>query len=240
MNYIFGIHPVKDAFNNSPSSIQKVFLKKSLGKKILDDFIELAKKHKTVYVLVDDNELSKMVSGNHQGVVVIQNEVALQDIDSFLDSIKNKDGVIVLMHEMNDPHNVGAIIRSAAAFGALGVIVPTRNQSPITETVVRVSSGGVSVVPIIKIVNINNAILKLQKNGFWIYGLTEKGSDSIYKTNFDKKSVIIIGNEHSGIDAMALKKCDFKIKIPINDNVDSLNASVSASIALYEWNRNQY
>lgn len=160
------------------------------------------------------------------------------DLNDFLKNIKNKDGVVILMHEMNDPHNVGAIIRSSAAFGALGVIVPTHNQSPISETVERVSVGTVHNVPIVKVVNINTAILKLKDAGFWIYGLTEKGSDSIYKTEFDKKSVIIVGNEHSGIAPEALKKCDFKIKIPIHANVDSLNASVSAGIALYECCRN--
>jgi len=141
------------------------------------------------------------------------------------------------MHEMHDPHNVGAIIRSAAAFGALGVIVPTHNQAPITQTVVNVSVGTVYNVPVIKIININTAILKLKEAGFWIYGLTEKGTDSIYETDFDKKSVIIVGNEHSGIDMQALKKCDFKIKIPISKKVDSLNASVSAGVALYEYAR---
>jgi 23S rRNA (guanosine2251-2'-O)-methyltransferase len=163
--------------------------------------------------------------------------VPMVDIGSFLQEIEGKNGVIVLMYEMNDPHNVGAIIRSAAAFGALGVIIPTHNQSPISETVERVSVGTIHNVPIIKVININTAILKLKEAGFWIYGLTEKGSDSIYKTEFDKKSVIIVGNEHSGIDAMALKKCDFKIQIPINEKIDSLNASVSAGIALYEFSR---
>lgn len=163
--------------------------------------------------------------------------VPLIDLGTFLQEVENKNGVIVLMHEMNDPHNVGAIIRSAAAFGALGVIVPTHNQSPISETVERVSVGTVHNIPIIKVININTAILKLKDAGFWIYGLTEKGSDSIYKTDFDKRSVIVVGNEHSGIDAMALKKCDFKIKIPIDKKIDSLNASVSAGIALYEFSR---
>lgn len=163
--------------------------------------------------------------------------VDLVDLASFLQNIEKKNGVVVLMHEMNDPHNVGAIIRSAAAFGALGVIVPTHNQSPISETVERVSVGTVHNIPIVKVVNINTAILKLKEAGFWIYGLTEKGSESIYQTDFDKKSVIIVGNEHSGIDAMALKKCDFKIQIPIDKKVDSLNASVSVGIALYEFNR---
>lgn len=163
--------------------------------------------------------------------------VPLVDLGSFLQDIEGKNGAVVLMHEMNDPHNVGAIIRSAAAFGALGVIVPTHNQSPISETVERVSVGTIHNVPIVKVVNINTAILKLKDAGFWIYGLTEKGSDSIYKTEFDKKTVIVVGNEHSGIAPEALKKCDFKIKIPIDKKVDSLNASVSASIALYEFSR---
>lgn len=176
-------------------------------------------------------------SPNKKDLVNKKDIVPLVDLAPFLQSVEKKNGVIVLMHEMNDPHNVGAIIRSAAAFGALGVIVPTRNQAPITETVERVSVGTVHNVPIVKVVNINTAILKLKEAGFWIYGLTEKGSESIYQTGFDKKSVIIVGNEHSGIDAMALKKCDFKIQIPIDKKVDSLNASVSVGIALYEFNR---
>lgn len=161
------------------------------------------------------------------------------ELNTFLKNIKDKKGVIVLLHELEDVHNVGAIIRNAAAFGALGVIVPTRNQAPINETVVRTSANTVFNVPIIRVVNINTAILKLQEAHFWVYGLTEKASTSIYDIKFDDRSVIIVGNEHSGIAAEALKKCDFKILIPIAKKVDSLNASVSAGIALYEWKRSQ-
>lgn len=166
-----------------------------------------------------------------------QHVIKTLDIDTFLLNVGEKEGVIVLLHELEDPHNVGAIIRSAAAFGALGVIIPKRNQAPITETVVRTSVGTVSQIPIVEVVNINTAILKLQKQKFWIYGLTEKSDQEIYNVKFDQRSVIIVGNEHSGISQEALKKCDFKIRIPISKKVDSLNASVSAGIALYEWKR---
>lgn len=166
-----------------------------------------------------------------------QHAVKTLDLDTFLVNISNKNGVIVLLHELEDPHNVGAIIRSAAAFGALGVIIPKRNQAPITETVVRTSVGTVSQVPIVEVVNMNTAILKLQKEHFWVYGLTEKSSEEITSINFDPRSIIVVGNEHSGISQEVLKKCDFKIRIPISKNVDSLNASVSVGIALYEWKR---
>lgn len=166
-----------------------------------------------------------------------QHTIETIDIDIFLKNIANKNGVVVLLHELEDPHNVGAIIRSSAAFGALGVIIPKRNQAPITETVVRTSVGTVNQIPIIEVANINTAIIKLQKARFWVYGLSEKSSDSIFDTKFDPRSVIIVGNEHSGIAQEALKKCDFKVRIPIAKNVDSLNASVSASLALYEWKR---
>lgn len=168
-----------------------------------------------------------------------QDVVETIDINTFLKNIEGKNGVVVLLHELEDTHNVGAIIRSAAAFGALGVIVPNRNQAPINDTVFRTSVGTVKQIPIIKIANINTAIIKLKEAKFWVYALTEKSKDSIYDTKFDERSVIVIGNEHSGIAPEALKKCDFKVLIPIANNVDSLNASVSAGIALYEWKRSQ-
>lgn len=241
MQNIFGVHTCLEKIKTSPGTIHRMYLKKSLNFKVLNEFIELAKQNRVPYKMVEERELNKLLKSkdaNHQGVVIVQNEITPVDLKDFLKNLGDKNGLLVLMHELNDPYNVGAIIRSAGAFGALGVIVPMRNQSPLNEIVAKTSSGVLYKIPIIRVNNLNQAVLKLKESGFWIYGLTEKATNSVYEANFDKRSVIIIGNEHTGISREVLNKCDFQIRIPIQD-VDSLNASVSAGIALYEWNKTQ-
>jgi 23S rRNA (guanosine2251-2'-O)-methyltransferase len=141
----------------------------------------------------------------------------------------------VLLDELTDPHNVGAIIRSAAAFGAAGVLIPSHNQAPITGTVVKTSAGMAFRIPLIAIGNVNQAVDALVKEGFRTYGLVMDGSRNVAEEKFDAPSLFIVGNEGAGIRQKTLERCDVKLRIPMNERAESLNASVSAAVVLYQW-----
>jgi 23S rRNA (guanosine2251-2'-O)-methyltransferase len=143
----------------------------------------------------------------------------------------------VLLDELHDPHNVGAIIRSAAAFGASAILMPEHNQSPITGTVIKTSAGMVFRIPIVKIGNVNQTVRLLKEKHMWSYGLVMDGDTTLQKAEFDSPTLIIVGNESDGIREKTLELCDVKLTIPMDPNCESLNASVAASVVLYEWSR---
>ena len=145
------------------------------------------------------------------------------------------DSMLVILDEIQDPHNVGAIIRSAAALGAAAVLFPEHNQAPITETVVKVSAGMAFRIPLIHIGNVNNAVRDLKERGFWIYGLDGESTTSITEESFDTPTVFIMGNEANGIRTKTRDLCDIMLRIPMNPRCESMNVASSASIAMYEW-----
>lgn len=201
----------------------------------------LIDKHKPVKVqIVTMAEInSKVGSVNHQGVVF---EVYESDfytpIEDILRSAQNSErSLIVLLDELEDPHNVGAIIRSAAAFGASGVILPERRAAHVTESVVRASSGLVFAVPIAIAANTNSVIEKCKKDRFWVYGLAGEGKEVLGKAELDDKTLLIVGSEGKGVREKTKEHCDFLLSIPMSPLCESLNASVAASLALFEWSK---
>lgn len=144
---------------------------------------------------------------------------------------------LVILNEITDPHNVGAIIRSAAAFGVAGVLIPTHNQAPITGAVAKASAGMVFAMPIVAINNENQTIEDLKKRRFWIYGLAGEGKNEIYKEKFDAPAVFVVGSEGEGLRAKTREHCDILLRIPMHPRTESLNASVSAAVVLAEWSK---
>ncbi|MCD8508286.1 MAG: 23S rRNA (guanosine(2251)-2'-O)-methyltransferase RlmB [Candidatus Pacebacteria bacterium] len=146
----------------------------------------------------------------------------------------------MLLDEIEDPHNVGAIIRSAAAFGMSAVLLPSHRQAGITSTVFKTSAGAVAKIPVIQIGNINQTVDLLKEKGFWIAGLSgEETAQKLWATTFDAPFVFVIGGEGKGIREKTKERCDFLIQIPIHPEIESLNASVAAGVAGYEWKRQQ-
>lgn len=187
-------------------------------------------------------EIESMVGRDtiHQGVCASINEKALYtNLNEVLGKAKssNKNNLFVLLDELEDPHNVGAIIRSAAAFGADAILLPENNQTHITGTVIKTSSGMVFKIPIVKIGNINTTIRELKDEHFWTYGLVGNGDTKLNETKFDSNTVIIVGGEGKGIREQTLKLCDFKLSIPIDKRCESLNASNAVSVTLYEFSK---
>ncbi len=160
--------------------------------------------------------------------------VTLRDVLRTLKDTQN--ACIVILDELTDVHNVGAIIRTSVASGASAVIIPKHNQAPINDTVMRTSAYTADMIPVITM-NINEAIRTLKEHGFWIHGLFMQGDNTLWKSDLTGKIGIVVGSEGEGIHAMTMKLCDFNLSIPMDKRVESLNASVSAALALYERQR---
>jgi 23S rRNA (guanosine2251-2'-O)-methyltransferase len=235
--YIYGKHALSEALSYSPQVLRKVFLSTEMaGDKELR---ALLKSHQIPVEVMEKREASRMVGQDtsHQGVIAIADTQSLVlDFKDFAAKLQpTEETMLVIMDELNDPHNVGAIIRSAAAFGAAGVLMPTHNQAPITGSVVKSSAGMAFRVPLVSIGNVNYAIETLKEMGFKSYALAMKGSKSITKVAFNTPSVFVVGNESTGIRHQTLENCDEIIRIPMNPRCESLNASVSAAVVLYQW-----
>jgi 23S rRNA (guanosine2251-2'-O)-methyltransferase len=156
--------------------------------------------------------------------------------EKFFESFEpTKDTCLVFMSEIQDPHNVGAIIRSAAAFGASAVLMPTHNQSPVTGVVVKASAGMVFRIPIVEVENTQQAIAQLKKKGVKVFGLAGEGKENISDQKFDEPAMFVFGNEAQGIAPAARALCDKMLSIPMHARTESLNVSASSAVALFAW-----
>ncbi len=237
--YLYGKHALREALLGVPGAIQKVFLDQNAQR---DSEITKALSAAGIVPSAMKGDDSKRKVGDdavHQGVIAVLNPSKLyRTLESVLETIDmSKSPCLVLLDELHDPHNVGAIIRSAAAFGASAVLLPEHNQAPVTGTVIKTSAGMALKIPVVQIGNVNQTMRTLKDKGFWSYGLVMGGTSSLPKTKFDTATLIVVGNESTGIRQKTLELCDITLSIPMDPTCESLNASVAASVVLYEWSR---
>ncbi len=241
--YLYGKNPLLEAIFAYKKTNKRVFDTIFLTKEasLEPKIIGALQGAKIDYSLVTKSEIESLVGKDtvHQGVCASLIEKNLyEDLDEVLKNLKDKErAIIILLDELQDPHNVGAIIRSAKAFDASAILMPENNQTHINQTVIKTSSGMNFLIPIVKIGNINTVIKKLKENDFWIYGLDGNGDTTLNSVSFDVKTVVIVGSEGSGIKQKTLENCDFKLSIKINKDCESLNASNAVAVTLYEWNK---
>ena len=156
--------------------------------------------------------------------------------EDFIEGLKiTNDTALVVLGELQDPQNVGAIIRTCAGFGIAGVLIPDRRTAQVGPTVVKVSAGMAFQVPLVSIGNVNETLRDLKKRGFWTYGLDGEATQSIHTEKFEAPSVFILGNEGNGVRAKTMETCDIPLVIPMNPKCESLNVAASAAVALYAW-----
>ena len=235
-DWIWGKHSVFEALN-SERAINRIWCTSEIFSS--EKFYILLKKLKSRGVLIEEvswNRLSQLTFGaSHQGVVLqlaASKTISLEKLIDF--SKKNSSNPIILaLDGITDPHNVGAIIRSAEAFDCKGIIIPQRRSAGLTGTVAKVAAGALEHLPVSRVVNLNRALEELKDQGFLVVGLSGDGQLPILK--FDKKSpmVLIVGAEDKGISLLTQKKCDFLLKIPLKGKTSSLNASVAAAVSLF-------
>ncbi len=235
-DWIWGKHSVFEALT-SERAINRIWCTSEIFSS--EKFYILLKELKSKGVLIEEvswNRLSQLTFGaTHQGVVLqlaCSKTIPLEKLIEF--SKKNSVNPIILaLDGITDPHNVGAIIRSAEAFGCKGIIIPQRRSAGLTGTVAKVAAGALEHLPVSRVVNLNRALGELKKNGFLVIGLSGDGKLSISKFNEKSPVVVIIGAEDKGISLLTQKKCDFLLNIPLRGKTSSLNASVAAAISLF-------
>ncbi|MCB0473030.1 MAG: 23S rRNA (guanosine(2251)-2'-O)-methyltransferase RlmB [Flavobacteriaceae bacterium] len=235
--HIFGLHPILEAIN-SGKTIEKIYIQKGLGGHLFSDLNSLIKKHSisSSYVPVEKlNALSK--NQNHQGVIAKISEIEYADLESVLKHTQEKDPVFLLLDQITDVRNFGAILRTAECTGVNAVVIPSQGSAPINAESIKTSAGAAFNIPICKVNHLLDAIYLLQAEGVQIVTLTEKTNDSIYDVNLTLPTAIVMGSEHKGISASILKIADKKGKLPMLGAIESLNVSVACGAVLYEMVR---
>ena len=226
MDKIYGRKPVIDAID-SGVKIYKAYLIKQ-NSKIIDEIISKLQRENVEINFVDKRFFDK-IELNHQGVMVEVESFQYKDL-SDLDKYQR----LIILDQIEDPHNLGAIIRSAESFGFDGVIIPERRSASVSPIVYKTSAGAINNINIIMVKNTNRAIEEIKEAGFWVYGLAGEASSPIDQVDLKGKVCLIVGNEGKGLSRLVRENCDILINIPMKGFVNSLNASVASAIAMYE------
>ena len=233
---IIGRNAVIEALK-SDRTIECVYVSKGDLEGSIKVALGLAKDRGVVIKESDRRKLDTMCDGlNHQGIVARVTPFKYCEVNDILEDAKRKEQqpFIVILDEIEDPHNLGSIIRTAELCGVHGIIIPKRRNVGVTSTVYKCSAGAIEHMKIAKVTNINATIDMLKEQGIWIYGADIDGKDYSYNTDFSGPCALIIGSEGKGISSLTLKKCDLLVKIPMIGKINSLNASVAGGIMMYE------
>jgi len=233
---VYGRNAVTEAIK-SGMPINKVLISSGEISGSLKAIMALVKEKHLVYQFVEKNKLNEITgTKNHQGVALYTSPAEYCEVEDILQKAKdaNEAPFVIILDEIQDPHNFGAIIRTADAVGAHGIIIPKRRSVQLTGTVAKTSAGASAHVPIARVSNIPATIDQLKEAGLWIAGTDLTGTVPFYKADFKGPIGIVIGSEGHGMGNLVTKKCDFIVTIPMKGEVSSLNASVAAGVVLYE------
>ena len=227
---VSGRNNVKEVLRNfcEIDSVRKAYCQDNFNE---NDILTLLKKRKVKINYLKKQELDRLVKNNHQGIILDVRDFAYTSLDDIIES--KEECFLVILDHIEDPHNLGAIIRTVEASGADGIILPINRSVSVNETVMKTSVGALYNVKIASVTNLNNTIKHLKKEGFWIVGTDMDGEDYT-KIKYPKKTALIIGSEGFGMTRIVKESCDFIASIPMNGKVNSLNASVAAGIMIYE------
>ncbi len=232
---IEGRNAVIEAFR-SGKTIDKVFILDGCKDGPVSTVVREAKKRDTIINYVKRERLDEMSStGKHQGVIAYAAAYEYATVDDILEAAKEKgeDPFVIILDNIEDPHNLGAIIRTANLAGAHGVIIPKRRAVGLTSTVARTSAGAINYTPVAKVTNIANTIEELKKSGMWFVCADMDGT-AMYDVNLTGSIGLVIGNEGEGVSRLVKEKCDYIASIPMKGDIDSLNASVATGVLAYE------
>lgn len=242
-DYIYGIHPIEEALENPDISLEKIYVRQGQRSrsKPIRNIEELASARRVPVTEVNGKKLFELVGKvNDQGIVALLSGIVYQELEDWLERLDmGKNPLVMLLSEIEDVQNFGAILRSAAAAGVAGVIVPKHRQAPVNAAVFKTSAGTAGKIPIVRVTNMNQSIGLLKDAGFWLAGLDGGSSQTIWQGRYDMPIAVVVGSEGSGIRRKTLELCDFRLRIPMHNKVESLNASVSAAVLLFEIRRQQ-
>ncbi len=233
MNITCGINPVREALRAKRPLDRLVIAKGAAGPR-LQEIIDLSRIASVSIRFEPRESLDRLSKGvPHQGVIAFGAAQTYVELDTVLPNAR----LLVILDGVEDPHNLGAIIRTAHAAGATAVVVPDRRSASLTETVSRAAAGATEYLPVARVTNISHTLDLLKQNGFWIYGLDEGGSEHYDEVSFASPTAIVLGGEGKGLHQGVQRHCDVLVRIPMAGAVSSLNVSVAAGIVLFEWRR---
>jgi 23S rRNA (guanosine2251-2'-O)-methyltransferase len=235
MNVIYGINSVAEALKARGRSFEWVGVAKERHDLRLQRIIEECRRNSIAVRFLPRLELDRMAAtAAHQGVVAVTSSKQYADLDDLIASKRRKHSLIVVLDGVEDPHNFGAILRTAEAAGSDGVVIPERRAAGVTGTVVKASAGASAHLPIAKVTNIARTLEELKAKNLWTVGLDERGKQSYDSIDYRMDCAIVLGAEGKGLHDLVAKKCDFLVSIPMLGQVPSLNVSVAAGVVLYE------
>lgn len=237
MDKLTGIHAVKEALE-AQRPIDRIAIAKGRQDTRVEEIVQLARRQGVPVRFEDRGQLDRLAnSKDHQGVVALaaaRAAATLEDILANANSGNSQMGLIVLLDGVEDPHNLGAIIRTALAAGAHGVVIPERRAAGLTDTVARSSAGALAHLPVAKVTNLARSMEKLKEAGYWLVGLDEDGDKTYTEVDYTSPVGIVLGSEGQGLHELTRKRCDFVVSLPTTGPVKSLNVSVAAGVVLFE------
>ena len=234
-NMIEGRNAVLEAFR-SGKAVDKLFVLDGCQDGPVRTIVREAKKHDTLVQFVDKERLTQLSqTGRHQGVIAYTAAYEYAQVEDMLALAKERgeDPFLILLDDIEDPHNLGAIIRTANLAGAHGVIIPKRRAVGLTATVAKTSAGAINYTPVAKVTNLTKTMKELKEKGLW-FVCADMGGESMYKLNLTGPIGLVIGNEGEGVSRLVKETCDFVASIPMKGDIDSLNASVATGVLAYE------
>lgn len=228
---VFGKNVARDLLLNNNKKVEKIILQEGFSD---NEILSLIEKRNINVIVKQKREIDRLISGVHQGILLYIPDYQYSSIETAYN-----DDVVVILDHLEDPHNLGAIIRTCEAAGIRSIILPKDRQVHINATVMKTSVGTLDNMNMISVTNLVNSINKLKDNGFWIVGTALENSVDFKTIDYSGKIALVIGNEGSGISNIVANNCDFLAKIPMYGKTNSLNASVAAGIMIYEIIRNR-
>ena len=236
MSWIYGVHAVNSALSNSDRKLHRLVATEEASKSI-----DNAKMRAAVEVLTRREIDSLLPPGaTHQGIALLATALPPTSLDCLISQTTRKDRMLILaLDQITDPQNVGAILRSAAAFGADAVLIPGRHTPENSGAMAKAASGAIEAVDIVRPTNLVRALRALKSSGFWVVGLDANGSSPLGKADLPDKCILALGAEGRGLRRLTRGACDLLVSIPMSSAIQSLNVSASAAVALYEWTRNR-
>jgi len=235
MNYIYGLNAVSEAIKARGRAFQWVGLAKERHDLRLQRIIEECRKLGVPVRFLQRTELDRM-AGNaaHQGVVAVTSAKQYSGLDDVIDAKRGIYSLIVVLDGVEDPHNLGAILRTADAAGADGLVIPERRAAAVTGTVTKTSAGASEHLPIARVTNIARSVEELKERNIWVVGLDERGTQTYDELDYKMDCAVVLGAEGKGVHDLVRRKCDFLVSIPMLGKVSSLNVSVATGVVLYE------
>lgn len=240
-DYIMGKNPIIEALK-AERDIHKILIAEGSLRGQMLQITQMAKEAHVLVQFVPKKKLDGMIEGNHQGVIAQVAAYQYAELDDLfaLAAKRNEDPFFLLLDEIEDPHNLGSIMRTADATGAHGIIIPKRRAVGLTATVAKLSTGAIEHIPVVRVTNMSRTIDELKAKGVWIAGTDAKGTDDYRQLDGTLPLGLVIGSEGKGMGRLIRDKCDFLVQLPMAGHVTSLNASVAAALLMYEVYRKRH